>query len=287
MGVVVSSPHVSATPSSSLFAPAPAWGPTYGRQFSIDFSNVGLSHGLQPFTNCSNMCPFHRVQSLRNRLLQHGSLVGSQALPANLIQCRLPSMGSQPPLGIHLLQHSIIHRLHSGYLLPPRTTMGCRGTICFIMVSPVSCRAIFSLCLEHLLPLLLYWPWCLHSCFFHVSYFSLPAAAVQQCFPPPLLNMLSQTCCHHHWWAQLWPVASLSLAPAGIGFVWHGGIFSQKPTLQLHHYKNLATQTQYSCFLVKKYNRSKTGWCVFFCFVFLFFVFFNNNKIFCKSLILQ
>jgi len=73
---------------------------------------------------------FHRVQFLRNRLLQCGSLVGSQALqqtyssvgssfhgapgPArSLRQCRL-SMGPQPPSGTHLLQRGdlpgLLHR---------------------------------------------------------------------------------------------------------------------------------------------------------------------------------
>jgi len=39
--------------------------------------------------NCSTVVPFHGVQSFRNRLLQCGSLRGSQVLPANLLQCGL------------------------------------------------------------------------------------------------------------------------------------------------------------------------------------------------------
>jgi len=91
MGVMVSSSHVvSAAPSfqgedSSHSAPAPAWGPTHGRQSSMNFFSVGPSHGLQFFTDCSSMGPFHGAQSLRNRLLQRGSSMGSQALPANLL----------------------------------------------------------------------------------------------------------------------------------------------------------------------------------------------------------
>jgi len=72
MGVVVSPSHlVSAAPSSSHSAAAPAWGPP---------------HGTQSSTNCSIMGPFHGVQSFRNRLLQRGSPTGSQALPATLLQ---------------------------------------------------------------------------------------------------------------------------------------------------------------------------------------------------------
>ncbi|KAK4830649.1 hypothetical protein QYF61_012492 [Mycteria americana] len=116
MGVAVSSSHVvSAAPSSSgkglltLF-PAPEWGPSHERQSCTNFSNVSPSRGLQFFMDCSGMRPFHGVQSFRNRLLQHGSPAGSQVLPAKLLQCGLP-MGSQPPLGIHLLQRGVLHGL--------------------------------------------------------------------------------------------------------------------------------------------------------------------------------
>jgi len=49
------------------------------------------SHRLQLFTNRSSVGLFHGVQSFRNRLLQHGSSTGSQALPANLLCCGLLS----------------------------------------------------------------------------------------------------------------------------------------------------------------------------------------------------
>jgi len=71
MQAAVSSSHVvSSAPSSSLLYPAPVWGPYHGQQF---------------FTNCPSVGPFHRVQSLRNRLPQRGSPTRSQALPANLL----------------------------------------------------------------------------------------------------------------------------------------------------------------------------------------------------------
>jgi len=70
---------------SSHSAPAPARGPSHGRQFSMNFSSVSPSHGLQLFMNCSSVGPFPRVQSFRNRLLQGGFLKGSQVLPGNLL----------------------------------------------------------------------------------------------------------------------------------------------------------------------------------------------------------
>jgi len=70
----------------SRSAPAPPRGPSHGRQFSTNFSNLSSSHGLQLFTKCPSVGPSHGLQSFRNRLLQHGSPMGSQALPANLLR---------------------------------------------------------------------------------------------------------------------------------------------------------------------------------------------------------
>ncbi|KAK4832711.1 hypothetical protein QYF61_025172 [Mycteria americana] len=71
---------------SSHSSSAPAWGPSHRTQSSMNFSNMSPSHGLQFFTNCSSVGPFRGVQSCRNRLLQRGSPMGSQVLPANLLQ---------------------------------------------------------------------------------------------------------------------------------------------------------------------------------------------------------
>jgi len=71
MWAVISSSHVvTAAPSSSHSSLAPVWGSSHGRQF---------------FMNCSSLGPSHGVQSFRNRLLQRESPTGSQALPANLL----------------------------------------------------------------------------------------------------------------------------------------------------------------------------------------------------------
>jgi len=75
----------------------------------MNFSSMGPSHGLQFFTTCSSIGLFHRVQSFRNRLLQYGfSTVTGPA--RNLLQNQF-CITSQPPLGIHLLWHGVLHGL--------------------------------------------------------------------------------------------------------------------------------------------------------------------------------
>jgi len=92
MGIAVSSSHiVSTTPSSSggglltLFSfsnmRSLSWETVVQKLFS-----VGPSHGLQLSTNSPSVVPSHGMQSFRNRLLQCGSLTGSQVLPANLLR---------------------------------------------------------------------------------------------------------------------------------------------------------------------------------------------------------
>jgi len=60
-------------------------------QLLVNCSSLGPSHVEQFFKNSPSMGPFHGVQSFRNRWLQRGSSTGSQALPANLLRCRLLS----------------------------------------------------------------------------------------------------------------------------------------------------------------------------------------------------
>ena len=88
----------------------------------------GTSHRGQFSTNLSNVNPSHREQSFRNRVLQRGSPMGSQALPANVLQHGLlsprvhrswqepaPARGSprcHSLLQMHyLLRRGILHRL--------------------------------------------------------------------------------------------------------------------------------------------------------------------------------
>jgi len=110
------------------------------------------------FINCPSVGLSHGVQSFRNRLLQRGSPMGSQALPANLLLCGLLSpwvrrswQESAPVRGtpwVHsFLQASTCSGMGSlpqatgGYLLycgPP----WLQGTACLTMVFSVGCRAI-------------------------------------------------------------------------------------------------------------------------------------------------
>jgi len=165
MGAAVSSSYVvSAAPSSSRPSPAPVWGSSYGRQFSVN-----CSHGLQFFTNCPGVGPSHRVPSFRNRLLQRGSPTGPQALPANLLQRGLVSPWGHkswqepaPARAPHGVTASFGHPpalawgppwaaggdlLHHG---PPRAAgdslphhglrHGLQGTACLTMVCSTGCR---------------------------------------------------------------------------------------------------------------------------------------------------
>ena len=163
--------------------------------------------------NCSSVGPFHRVQSFRNRLLQCGSPTGSQVLPANLLQCGLLSlhratgparsllqhwlpMGSQPPLGIHLLWRGVLHRLQvdicstvnlhglQGDSLPHHgLPHGLQGNLCSGAWSTSSPSFFPDLGVCRVVPLT-------------YSHSSL-LTAVAQCFSPPFLNMLSQRHYHH------------------------------------------------------------------------------------------
>jgi len=144
-------------------------------------SNVGSLPGqtvLHELLQCES---FPRAAVLQE-LVQRGSPVGSQVLPANLLQHGLLSMGPQVlpggcssggfPQDHSLLWASICSGLGS-YMgcrrisAPLWTYMGCRGTACLTMVFITSCKGKNSLIwrLEYLLPLLLYRPWCLQSCF--------------------------------------------------------------------------------------------------------------------------
>ena len=105
---------------------------------------------------------------------------------------------------------------------PPWTSMGCRGQPASPWSSPRAAGESLLWHLEHLLPLLLHWPWCLQSCFSHIISLLSPAevAVVQGFFP--FLNMLSQRRYHRRWWAQPWPAvgsswSQLALALSDIG----------------------------------------------------------------------
>jgi len=116
-GLAVSLSHVlSAAPSSSLSSPASVWGPTHGRQSSINFSNAGPSHRLQFFTNCSSMGPFH-VSFPRGLVLQEQTaavwvpheVTGPARKPA-LVWASLHGVTASF-WSMHLLQCGVLHGL--------------------------------------------------------------------------------------------------------------------------------------------------------------------------------
>ncbi|KAK4816725.1 hypothetical protein QYF61_021599 [Mycteria americana] len=70
---------------SSHSSPASVWVPSTGDSPPRTSPMWVLPTGLQFFTICSSVGPFHGVQSFRNRPLQCGSPTGSQVLPENLL----------------------------------------------------------------------------------------------------------------------------------------------------------------------------------------------------------
>jgi len=189
------------------------------------------SHGLQLFTNCPSMGPFHGVQSFRNRLLQHGSPRGHK--PCQQTCCSMGSSlhGSVGP-GRSLLQCG----LPAGcrwISAPPWTSMGCRGTACLTRVFSTSCRGKLS-ALAPVAP-----PPCSYFTDLGVcravsltsSHSSLLSAVLLQLFFFPLLKHVITE-------ALLPSLIALALASsrsvlelAGTGSIRHGGSFLQNPSL--------------------------------------------------------
>lgn len=127
--------------------------------------------------------------------------------------------------------------------------MGCRGTA----ASPWSALQAAGdspfQCLEHILPLLIHWPWCLQGCCSHrfspCSSLDAIAAAQQLLFllksvipeVPPLLLM-----------GPALASSTSILEPAAIGSTEHRGSFWKlftEATTVVPCYQNLATPTQY------------------------------------------
>jgi len=173
MGVVVIlSCIVSAAHSSSHCAPMLAGDPSHGRQSSMNYSNVGPSNGLPFFMSISSMGPFHRVQSFRNRLLQHGSPMGPQALPANLLrhgflspQGHRSCQESAPVWPSHRVTESLEHpaapmwglpRAAGGYLLHRGPPWAAGGQPASPWSAPRAAGEALLWCLEQLLPLVLH-----------------------------------------------------------------------------------------------------------------------------------
>jgi len=140
MGAVVSSSHiVTATPSSSEedsshCAPAPAWGPSCGRQFSTNFSNVSPSHSMQLFRDCSSVGPPWGHKSCQQTCSSTGS-----SLPTGpqVLQETAPACGPPRNEGGDLLHHR-----------PP----WLHSTVCSPWSAPRATGEPLLWHLEHLLP---------------------------------------------------------------------------------------------------------------------------------------
>lgn len=96
------------------------------------------NHGLQLFTDCSSMSPFHSVQSFRSRLLQGGLSTELEVLLASVVCCGLLStqfhrsfMQSVPVQDSHRFtassQASTCSSVEFSTSAPTGTSMGCRG----------------------------------------------------------------------------------------------------------------------------------------------------------------
>jgi len=190
----------------------------------MECSNMGPSHRLQLFTKHSSVGPFHGVQSFRNRLLWCGSPVGSQALPANLLQhgllspqvhrsCQEPAPTWCPQRVtassgcIYLLRCGLFHRVQ-WIFAQLWTSVGCRGTACLTVVFTTGCRGISAAApgAPPSPPSSL----TLVSAEFFLTYSHCSLLLQLSRFLFLSLNMLSQRCYHSHWLAHPWPAAGLS-----------------------------------------------------------------------------
>lgn len=151
---------------------------------------------------------------------QHEFPSGSQVLPTNLLQHGLLS-----PQGHRSCQETALASAlhggtdsfrHSAYPVwdPPRAAVGpllqnslpwTAGGQPVLPCLHHRLEGNLLWCLEHLLPLLHHWPWCLHSSCSHFSLLFLKCSCVA-----PLnhfLNILSHSCPQ---WALLWPLVDPS-----------------------------------------------------------------------------
>jgi len=247
---------------SSLTSHAPMWGPSHARQSSTNCSNVSPSHGLQVFTNCSTVGPFHRLQPFRNRLLQCGSTMGSQVLPASLLWGgilflhgstgparslllhELP-MGSQPPSGTHLLRCGVLCALQVEIC----STVDLHG----LQVDNLPHHGL----LHRLQGNLCSGTWNTSSPSFFTDLGVYRAVSLTYSHSSFLLQFTPPSHLHKHIITEALPLLLMgwTLASAGSvlelgGFdsIGHRGAsssFSQKLPLWPPHYQNFATQTQY------------------------------------------
>jgi len=96
---------------------------------------------------------FHGIQSFKNRLLQCRSPVGSQVLPANLLQYGLLSpwlhrscQEPAPAWALHGVTASFGHPRTAEWIsAAPWISMDCRGTTYFTMIIFTGCSGVSAL----------------------------------------------------------------------------------------------------------------------------------------------
>ena len=181
MGSAVSSWHVLSAALSSLHSsPAPLWHPSHGRQPSTNVSSVGPSHWLQFFVNCSSMGYLPRGAVLQEQP------TSAQSSHGVTVSFGLPSAPARGP-----------PRAASGYLLHCGPLWAAGGKPASPWSSPWAAGEPLLWSLEHLLPLLCHWPWCLQSCFFYIFSLLSPLAVlfpilkyvITEVLPPLLMGL--------------------------------------------------------------------------------------------------
>jgi len=134
---------------SSHSSPAPAWGPSHGRQSSMNFSYVSLCmylpRGAVLQKQTAPAWVPHEVTSPASKPAPSGApLFTGPLVPARiLLQCGLPT-ASQLPLGIYLFGHGVLHGLQV-VICSTMDLVGSRGTACLTMVFITGCRGISTL----------------------------------------------------------------------------------------------------------------------------------------------
>jgi len=100
-----------------------------------------LPTGCSPSgTGCSTMGPPRGHKPCQQTCSSVGSSLHGSAGPGRiLLQRRLPT-GSQPPSGIHLLQHGVPSTGCRWRSAPTLTSMDWKGTTCLGMVLVTSCK---------------------------------------------------------------------------------------------------------------------------------------------------
>jgi len=187
-----------------------------------------LPMGYSPSgTGCSSMGPPQGCKPCQQTGSGVGSsLHGSTGPGKSLLQCRLPT-GSQLPSDIHLLRHRV-HSTGCRWISAPLwTSMGCRGTTCLTMVFIMSCEGRLSAPASRapplppasliLVPEELFLSHCLTLFslpFYHIFFLPLLKYVITEALAPSLTSL------------ALISVESV-LEPPGIGFIRHGGSFSQ------------------------------------------------------------